>query len=234
MRNFINKVCVLGFICLLNFTFIAAQNSQPQPERADISITLNEQFFDAFLETLFKNFKPINFSIGKADAKTEPKYETVSYRKQTKCNEVVKLEREISGMRTAVRFRDGRILAPLAFSGSYDVPLFGCVDFTGWAETNIELTFDQGKQSLLARVKVVKVNLNGMSGLGGGALAKLLQSSIDKKINPADILSAEKLSFILPLESQGGNLKLRATDMRTEVLPGELKIKIFYELSKAD
>jgi hypothetical protein len=233
MKDIVKKVFIGSILFFLTVSSVSAQ-AQSQPERADITITLNEQFFDAFLETFFKNFKPVEFSVAKIK-NTEVKFENAAYHpKDGKCSEVVKLEREISGTRTAVRFRDGRILAPLAFSGSYDIPLFGCVDFTGWAETNIELTFDQGKQSLLARVKVVNVNLNGVTGLGSGVLARLLQSSIDKKINPANILNAEKLSFILPLESQGGNLKLHATDMRPEVLPGELKIKIFYELSKAD
>lgn len=231
MKYLSGKVFLLISLLLVLSPAAIAQNSQP--ERADVTITLGEPFFDAFLETFFKNFKPVDFSIGK-NVNGEAKFENASYRpEKEKCSEVVKLEREISGVRTAVRFREGRIMAPLAFSGSYDMPLIGCVDFSGWAETNIELAFDQEKQALLARVKVVKVNLNGMSGLGGSVLAKLLQSSIDKKINPADILRAEKLSFILPLDSQGGNLKLRATDMRTEVLPGELKIRIFYELSRA-
>lgn len=200
-------------------------------QTTEVEITFKEQFFDAFLETFFKNFKPIEFSIAKNESR-EVKFENASYRKESAPCGIIKLEREISGMRTAVRFRDGRILAPLAFSGSYDVPFVGCVDFTGWAETNVELAFDPEKQALLARVKVVRVNLNGVSGLGGGVLARLLQSSIDKKINPAELIRAEKLSFILPLASQGGNLKLRATDMRPEILPGELRVRIFYELSR--
>ncbi len=219
----------------MSFLCVDAQ-TQPQIQRADISITLSEQFFDALLETIFKNFKPVEFSVAKnaKNKSAEIKIENAAYRKNDKCNEVIRLEREVNGVRTAVRFRDGRILAPLAFSGSYDVPLFGCADFTGWAETNVELNFDAGKQALLARVKVANINLNGVSGLGSGVLARLMQSSIDKKINPTEILNVEKLSFLFPLESMGGNLRLRATEMRPEISPGELKVKIFYELSKAD
>jgi hypothetical protein len=205
---------------------------QPQPERADIAITLNEQFFDAFLETIFKNFKPVEFSVAKVKNE-QVKFERAVYHPRGgKCNEVIKLEREISGTRTAVRFRDGKILAPLAFSGSYDIPLFGCIDFTGWAETNVTLEFDREKQTLFARVKVISVNLNGVTGLASGVLTKLMQGSIDKKVNPTTILNTEKLSFIFPLESMGGNLKMRAVDMRPELAPGELKIRIFYELGK--
>jgi hypothetical protein len=225
----INRIFI-SFLLIFLLTF----SVQAQAQRADISITLNEQFFDAFLETIFKNFKPVDFSLAKNDAKSkasEVKFENASYRKGA-CDEVIRLEREMDGVRTAVRFRDGKILAPLAFSGSYDVPLLGCVDFTGWAETNVELNFDAGRQALLARVKVENVHLNGAGGLGGGLIAKLLQSSVDKKINPTEVLNVEKLSFLFPLETMGGNLRLRATEMRPEILPGELRVRIFYEMSK--
>ena len=217
-------------ICV--FLLIMFFCSSSYSQTSEVGITLNEQFFDAFLDTLFKNFKPVEFSVAKIKNE-EVKFDTVSFHpRDQKCEQVIKLEREMAGVRTAVRFRDGRIVAPLAFSGSYDVPLFGCVDFTGWAETNVELNFDQSRQALLARVKVLNVNLNGVSGLGGGLIAKLLQSSVDKKINPTEILNVEKLSFLFPMESMGGNLRLRATEMRPEISPGELKIRIFYELGK--
>jgi hypothetical protein len=226
-----SKKSFIVFLVLLSVTvFTNAQTVQPQPERADISISLNEQFFDAFLETLFKNFKPMEFSVARIGGR-EVKFENASYRKG-ECKQVIKLEKEMSGMRTAVRFRDGKIGAPLAFSGSYDIPLIGCVDFTGWADTNVLLEFDKEKQTLIGRVKVNNINLNGVTGLASGILAKLMQSSIDKRVNPTTLLNAEKLSFVFPLESMGGNLKMRATDMRPEITPGELKVKVFYEMSK--
>ncbi len=231
MKYIFSKLFVVFIFSAILFPAYG-QAVQSQPERADVTITLNEQFFDAFLETLFKNFKPVEFSVAKVKNETV-KFETAVYHpRDGKCSEVIKLEREISGMRTAVRFREGRILAPLAFSGSYDIPLVGCVDFSGWAETNVALEFDRDKQALLARVKVVNVNLNGVTGLASGVLSRLMQSSIDKKVNPTTILNTEKLSFIFPLESMGGNLQMKATEIRPEVAPGELKIKIFYELSK--
>jgi hypothetical protein len=229
--RFIKTSLTLATLFLSCFLFADAQT--PQSQTGDISITLNEQFFDAFLETLFRSFKPMEFSVAK-EKNAEVRFENAVYsKKQDKCG-AIKLEREISGTRTAVRFRDGVILAPLAFSGSYDIPLFGCANFTGWAETNVSLDFDREKQTLFARVKVLNVNLNGVTGLASGVLAKLMQSSIDRRINPTTILNTEKISFMFPLESMGGSMRMRATDMRPEISPGELKIKIFYELSKAD
>jgi hypothetical protein len=86
----------------------------------------------------------------------------------------------------------------------------------------------------MGRLRVVNVNLNGVTGLASGVLTKLMQNSIDKRVNPTTILNTDKLSFMFPLESMGGNLLMKATDVRPEVAPGELKIKIFYELSKAN
>ena len=104
----------------------------------------------------------------------------------------------MDGTKTAVRFRDGRIIAPIAFSGNYNPPLVGCVDFSGVAETNIELEFDAQKQILIGRARVINVNLSGTGGIGGGLIAKMVQSSIDKEINPIQILEINKLSFDCP------------------------------------
>lgn len=232
MKFLINLLAIL--LCGLVFANAQSQNPTPQPQRSEVSIILNEQFFDAFLETMFRDFKSMEFSVAKVKGE-EVRFENASYRplkENEKCVEVIKLEKEISGTRTAVRFRDGKMIAPVAFSGSYDIPLIGCVDFTGWADTQILLDFDRDKQALMARVKVNNINLNGVSGLGSSMLAKLMQNTVDKKVNPTAILTADKLSFVFPLESMGGNLKVRATDMRPEVSPGELRVRVFFELSK--
>lgn len=232
--EFLKRTFAINIILLSVTLSLNAQNTPPPPQTTDVTITLNEKFFDGFLELLFRDFKPMEFSVAKVKGQ-EVRFENASFRRvkdNEKCSEVIKLEREISGTRTAVRFRDGKMMAPLAFSGSYDIPLFGCVDFTGWAETQILLDFDREKQALMARVKVNTINLNGVTGLASGALGKLMQNTVDKKVNPTTLLSVDKLSFVFPLESMGGNLKMRATDMRPEVSPGELKIRIFYELTK--
>ena len=136
-------------------------------------------------------------------------------------------------MKTAVRFRDGKIYVPIAFAGSYNPPFVGCVDFQGYAETNVELEFDKEKQILIGRARVLNVNLSGTKGVGGAFVTKLVQGAIDKKINPIQILQADKLSFTVPIENAGGALKMRATNVRTEVASGALNIYIAYEFVKA-
>ena len=135
-------------------------------------------------------------------------------------------------MRTAVRFRDGKIYAPIAFAGSYNPPLIGCLDFQGYAETNIELEFDRQSRKLVGRVRVLSVNLGGVTNLASGVLSKLVQSSIDKKINPVEILQTDKLSFIVPIQNANGALRMKATGVRTEIANGLLNVNVAYEFSK--
>src|SRR5207248_2492829 len=162
----------------------------------------------------FQNFDPPEFSLVES--------------KSTGCNESIKVLREMNGVRTAVRFREAKIFVPLAFSGNYAPPFIGCVGFAGWAETNIDLEFDQAGQRLIGRAHVLNVNLNGTGGVGGTMIAKLLQSSIDSKLNPIEIIRLDKLSFGVPVQN-GGNIRMRPINVRPEIAGGLLNIRITYE-----
>ena len=150
----------------------------------------------------------------------------------SECNESIRLLREIEGVRTAVRFRDGKIYVPIAFSGSYNPPLIGCIDFQGWAETNIDLEYDRQSRKLVGRVRVLSVSLGGISNLASGVLSRLVQSAIDKKINPIEILQIDKLSFVVPIQNAGGSLKMKAVGVRHEINNGVLIVNIAYEFQK--
>lgn len=147
------------------------------------------------------------------------------------CKEVIQLLRETNGVRTAVRFRDGKILAPLAFSGNYNPPLVGCVPFTGYAETTIDLEFDQQNQRVVARARVLNVSLNGTGGVGGSLIAKMVQGSIDKKINPIEVVRLDKLSFAVPVRNST-SLNMKAVGIRTGVENGALNIHVAYDFVK--
>jgi len=84
----------------------------------------------------------------------------------------------------------------------------------------------------MGRVRVLSVNLGGISSLASGILSRLVQSSIDRKINPIEILQTDKLSFVVPIQNAGGSLKMKATGVRHEVNNGVLNINIAYEFSK--
>ncbi len=233
--------------CLAVFLFISVASAQ----KAEVTISLNETFFDALLDSVFRNFDPPEFQIAKdrfhrRDVEARNTLTTgfpnpfLSFRNSSlgrfnvaepTCSESVKLLREMKGVRTAVRFRDGKIYVPLAFSGGYAPPFVGCVEFAGWAEANLDLEVDQNAQKITGSVRVLKVNLNGTGGLGGSIIARLIQSSINKKLNPIEIISLEKLSFALPVH-QSGTLRMKALRVRPEVGAGVLNVRVDYEFLK--
>jgi hypothetical protein len=123
------------------------------------------------------------------------------------------------------------MLAPLAFSGNYNPPFIGCVSFAGLAETVIDLEFDQQNQRLVARARVLNVSLNGTGGVGGSVIAKLVQSSIDKKVNPIELFRTDKVSFMLPVQNNT-TLRMKAVGVRYEITNGGVNIHIAYEFAK--
>lgn len=215
-------------------------------QTAEVTVALNEQFFDALLDAIFKNFDAPEFPLAvKSQKLSVESRESFAVRnnfgenqkskiknQNSVCNESVRLLRENGGVKTAVRFRDGKIYAPIAFSGSYNPPLVGCVDFRGYAETNIDLEYDRQSRKLMGRVRVLSVNLGGVTNLASGVLSRLVQSSIDKKINPVEIIQTDKLSFLVPLQNANGALRMKATGVRHEIADGVLNVGITYEFSK--
>ncbi|MET0753748.1 MAG: hypothetical protein ABWZ66_10265 [Pyrinomonadaceae bacterium] len=240
------KVLSLVFVLIISASFARAQTTE-------VTIQLNEQFFEVLLDAIFKNSSPPEFPIaGKRDEEKGKKGEGEIFSfanaafddKQPRttaggqltsavCSETIRLQREIDGVKTSVRLRDGKIFAPLAFTGSYNPPLIGCVDFSGVAQTNIELSFDQRRQALVGRATVLSVNLSGAGGIGSNLIANLVQSSIDKKINPIEIIRLDKVSFVVPIQNSAA-LKMKAVGIKNEIQNGFLNVRIQYEFQKAE
>ncbi len=225
----IKKLLPPILLFLLMFTTVA------RAQTAEVALRLDERFFDALLEAVFKNSGPPEFPLSLNGSESDSPDSLVASifgpsANPAVCNESIKLQREIDGVATAVRFREGRISAPIAFTGNYNPPLIGCIEFAGVAETNIELEFDKAKQTLVGRAKVSKVNLSGTGGIGSGLLARMVQSSIDRKINPINILQMDRVSFVVPIQNSG-NLKMRAIGIRHEVAAGALNVYVMYEFS---
>ena len=239
------KQTLVAVIAVLSFC-VAATAQKPE-----VTVSLNEQFFDAFLDSMFQNLDPPKFSLAgnyanggepgstgaligggpKYFSSVGSRYSFSGAEKTTLCDESIRILREVNGVRTAVRFREGKIFVPLAFSGNYNPPLVGCVEFAGWAESNIDLEFDRDNQRLIGRIKVLNVNLNGSGGIGGTFIAKMLQSSIDKKLNPVEIMRLDKLSFGIPIQNTG-SLRMKAVSIRSEVMNGSLNVRIAYDFVK--
>ncbi|MEP7075478.1 MAG: hypothetical protein ABI878_06675 [Acidobacteriota bacterium] len=216
------------FIAVL--VFVSASRAQ----QADVTITLNEQFFDALLDSIFEHGGPPEIPIArlKLEDKNDPKLSNsfISNNSSGPCTESVKLLRENQAVRTAVRFRDGKIYMPIAFSGGYNPPLIGCVDFGGNAESNIDLEFDTQSQRLIGHITVLNVVLNGTAGIGSSVVTKMVQSAIDKRLNPIEIIKTDKLSFTLPM--QNSSIRMEAAGIRTEIVNSTLQIHVDYVFPK--
>ena len=238
---FLRKSVSIAFVMILSVMCVRAQ-------KAEIAISLNEGFFDALLDSVFQNFDPPEFPIGIAAMENDKlnkgtatiagsnfirtSFGTPSAaEKYDNCSTSIKIVREMSGIRTAVRFREGKVYVPLAFTGGYLVPFLGCIEYAGWAEANIALEFDAASQKLLGRIQVFRVNLNGGSGVGSASIAKLVQGSIDKKMNPIEILALDRLTFTVPVQGSGA-LRMRAVSARPEIANTVLNVYVGYEFSK--
>ena len=223
-RNLIAAGILCALVMLLPAVEGRAQDVRAKPIPAgDVLVSLNEGLFNALLEAMFTLPNPPTFPLaGRGNS---------SGGGGKNCASEIALAREMNGTRTAVRFQAGRILAPVAFRGSYSAPLIGCLRFEGWADTQLNLSFDPSKQALTARVEVKAVHLKKVPPLFGDGLTGLVQDALDARFNPFEILRAEQLSALLPMAKtgSGGTLRLRAREVRHEVLPSELRLRILYE-----
>ena len=132
-------------------------------------------------------------------------------------------------MKTGVQFRDGNIYVPMAFTGSYN--LGGCMQFKGWAQTKIRLSFEQEKQLVYGFVEVEGVNLEGVNPIANNFVTVFVQSAINQKVNPLLLLNEPQLQLMIPVKASNGSIRARAKDVRAEILNGSLKLHLTYEFS---
>jgi len=188
----------------------------------EADITINEQFANSFLDAIFNNLKEPSVTLNRGDQSGE-----------SGCQSIAVLKREVGGVRTTVHFESGRIAAPLAFAGSYYSSLLGCIQFEGSANAIVNLEFDRGRQALIGRVRVEEVHLTNVPSMVSGSLLSLAQSAIDARYNPFMILTLDQLSPRVPIAPAGGAIRLRAKEIRPEISPGLLRLKIVYEFAAA-
>jgi hypothetical protein len=227
-RNYLSLViaCVCLFALVVPSVAVA-QASRAREAKAipagEVVVTINEGTFNALLDALFSLPQPPTFPLSQGGATRE-------------CPGEIQLARELAGARTAVHFSDGRITAPIAFRGTYSAAVVGCLRFQGWADTALNLAFDPAKQALTARVEVREVHLEKVPSVFASGVTGLVQDSLDARVNPIEILRAEQLSAQLPLRkfSSGGSLRLRARDVRQEIVGTELRLHVVYEFVRED
>jgi hypothetical protein len=185
-----------------------------QPEA---TLSINEQFLNSFLAAMFDNLQEptLPLTIGGATSSSQ-------------CASEIRLKREASGVRTAVHFERGKITGPLAFAGAYNSTLLGCISFTGWADSELQMDFSRERRAVLARFRLRDIHLNNTPEMLNGPLLKMVQNAIDSRYNPIELFTLEQLSTRANIKPAGGALRLEATDVRPEITPTELTLHITY------
>ena len=189
---------------------------------------LDEQFFGAVMTTIFHDINAPSFPIAQSGNGGAPSNASAFY--QDDCDGRIYLVQEGSGVRTAVQFKDGKVVAPLAFKGTYNF-LGVCVGFTGWAEATIEMRFDEAKQTVYGQLNIDSVNLDdALSGLGN-LVTPMIQRTINERVNPLEILRAPQLAMAINVKSSDGTFRAKVHHVDTEVANGQLKMKITYDFT---
>ncbi len=186
-------------------------------------IVLRQDFFNNVLQTIFRDMNQPAFPLGSAPIQAAA---------EGQCLSQINLLPEGSGTQTGVRFENGAMTVPLAFSGSYSSP-FGCLQFTGWARSNFELRYDAASQSVLGQINVEAVTLDGVNPLVGGIITPLVQSSLNTRVNPMQILDGRQIAVSLPIAATNANLMANVTDVRAEVKDDALNLYLIYNFSGA-
>lgn len=200
-------------------------NGQNPP--ATVEIGLEQSFVDAVLATTFSGLGTPKFQLADGPSNNSG-ITTAAF--QSGCTNSITLLPEGSGVKTGVQFHNGNVSAPLAFTGSYS--LAGqCMQFKGWAQTNIKLYFDEPKQTVYGNVTVDGVNLEGVNPIANTMVTVFVQSAINQRVNPLVLVSEKQLSLMIPVKASNGTVKAHAKDVRAEILDGALKLHLTYEFS---
>jgi hypothetical protein len=216
---------ILGLLLVGDLASAAAQESSTTRGRrassapaAEATVTVNEQFLNSFLTAIFDNLQEpaMPLTIGGAAPSAE-------------CASEIRLKREVGGVRTAVHFENGRIVGPLAFAGAYSASYLGCLEFSGWADAEVNLEFNSQRRAVVARFHLRDIRLNNMPALANGPLLTMVQTAIDRRYNPVDLFTLDQLSTRVNIQPAKGALQLRAKEIRPEITPSALTLHITYE-----
>jgi hypothetical protein len=193
-----------------------------------VVVTLDQGLVDAVLATTFSGLGSPTFQLGQNS--TGQTDQPVPAAFQGGCTNTITLLPEGSGVKTGVQFKGGKISAPLAFTGSYNL-MGNCMQFKGWAQGNIRLSFEEQKQTVYGLVDVEGVNLEGVSPVANSFVTAFVQGAINQLVNPLVLVSERQLTLMIPVKASNGTVKSRAKDVRAEILDGALKLHVTYEFS---
>jgi hypothetical protein len=196
------------------------------------SVVLNQQFFDTVLTTIFRDMNapafPLNLT-GQNTRETEFQPQKIAFL-QNECAGKITLLPEGSGVKTGVRLENGKINAPLAFTGSASV-LGGCYNFAGWAQAGLNLRYDAQQQTVFGQIEVETVNLDGVTPLVSGIIARFVQASLNQRVNPIVILRGEQIALSLPISATDGTLNAKVKEVRSDIKENALNLYITFDFA---
>ena len=193
---------------------------------ATVSVAIDEKFFDSLLATIFQQLGSPQLKL--SQVQTQSPFQTAFF--QAGCNNVVVLNQQSGNVKTGVRFTGGKIIAPLAFTGSYSV-VGKCVQFQGTAQSTVDLSFNQEKQTVYGALNVEEVNLENVPPLVSALVTAFVRQTIASQVNPFEVLRVSQLALSLPIKTTGGSVTAVVKDVRSEVQEGSLRLLLTYDFS---
>ena len=191
-----------------------------------VAVTIDEKFFDSLLGTIFTKLGPPQLKLSAA-----PQQELIRPAVfQGSCSDVVVLDPAAGDVKTSVRFTGGKIVAPLAFSGSYSV-LTQCLQIKGTGRATVDLSFDASKQTVFGALNVEDVQLEGVPPIVTALAVAFVRRAIAERLNPFPVLPVSQLAVSLPVQQSGGNVKATVKDVRSEIQEGAVKLYLVYDFS---
>ena len=229
---------------LIFYLYVGAPRSAPKPVGELIKapdaaapggtavVVLNQEFFNTVLTAIFRDINAPAFQLGQQIENQSGETQSFGLQTASDCKSEIALKPEGSGVVTGVRFANNQINAPLAFSGSTNV--FGqCLNFTGWADANLELRYDAAQGTVFGQAVIQSVSLDGISPLVSPFVTPLVQSSLNQRVNPIQILRGEQIALSLPIQAANGTLNARVKDVRSEVKDNALHLHLTYNFTGA-
>jgi hypothetical protein len=215
---------------LVYFAFVGVPSAATKPgtpvqppEPSGVSagtaqIVLRQDLLNEALGTIFRDLKPPTFPIGSSVGGS--------------CESAITILPNGSGVTTNAQFANNKLSVPLAFTGNYSTPI-GCIPFSGWAQTNLELRFDREAQTVYGVLNVETVNLDGVNPVWSGLITPLVQSTINTQVNPIRLVDGKQLALNLPIAASNGILTAGVSDVRAEIKDNALNLFVIYGFGSA-
>ncbi|MBV8856204.1 MAG: hypothetical protein JOZ02_04505 [Acidobacteria bacterium] len=179
-------------------------------------VELDEQFFGALLDSIFRDLNKPAFPPAAGEG----------------CQNQVVVEPNAGDVKTGVLMREGKVVVPLAFSGTYSL-LGNCQNLRGTAEANLDFRFAPEEQTLYGQLNVAGVNVEGMSPVLSGFVTAFVQGAINQRVNPLILLRGQQLTLNIPVQAAGGTLHAQAREVHEEAKDGRLRLLVTYDFKGA-